>query len=144
MFSQANLTKKQTQTFSGVYKGSRAGGYVGSDVINSSVSLVAAICTGSGSSTDVAHLFGCYVALGDSYSAGQMPPFVPGGETCLRSTLSYAYLYDKNVAFAACSGAQIADVLSTQLLFVRATTKLVSITIGGNDVGLLRPCGLPG
>lgn len=66
-----------------------------------------------------------------------MPPFVPGGDACSRSTLSYAYLYDKNVAFSACSGAKIADVLSTQLLFLHKTTKLVTITIGGNDTGII-------
>ena len=53
-----------------------------------------------------------------------------------RPVRAHAYLYDKNVAFAAWCGAKIADVLSTQILFLHTTTKLVTITIGSNDTGI--------
>jgi GDSL-like Lipase/Acylhydrolase family len=136
VFSLTNVGNKQSQSFSGTETMTLAP-YVDTTVINSSITFGGAACTGAGGSTNQLLLFGCYVALGDSYSAGQMPPFVPGGDACLRSTRAYAYLYDKKVAFAACSGAKIADVLSTQIVFVRKTTKLVSITVGGNDSGVI-------
>lgn len=136
VFSLTNLGKKQSESFSGIDI-SRWPHSVDTTVINSSITFAGAACTGAGGSSDQDRLFGCYVALGDSYSAGQIPPFVPGGEACLRSTRAYAYLYDKHVAFAACSGAKIGDVLNTQLIFVLKTTKLVSITISGNDSGII-------
>jgi lysophospholipase L1-like esterase len=37
--------------------------------------------------------------------------------------------------FAACSGARTADVINNQLSSLSSSTTLVSITIGGNDVG---------
>jgi lysophospholipase L1-like esterase len=143
LFSMTNLGKKQSQNFSGTEKTKWPHSYDATMVINSTITFAGASCTGSDGSSGQDLLFGCYVALGDSYSAGQMPPFVPGGEACLRSTRAYAYLYDKHVAFAACSGAQIANVLSEQISFVQKTTKLVTITIGGNDTSIfdtLRLC----
>jgi lysophospholipase L1-like esterase len=79
-----------------------------------------------------------YVALGDSYSAG----VGAGGNSgsCDITTAAYPALWDSaNVPssfdFAACSGATTADVVDSQVAALSAATTLVSITIGGNDVG---------
>jgi len=80
-----------------------------------------------------------YVALGDSYSSGTgAPPYQNLG--CLRSSKSYAQLWANthavsSFAFAACGGATTTDVLNNQLGSLNANTDLVTITIGGNDVG---------
>ncbi|MFI6151352.1 SGNH/GDSL hydrolase family protein [Kitasatospora sp. NPDC051170] len=81
-----------------------------------------------------------YVALGDSYSAG-------GGSSttylndCNQSVNSYPYLYARSTApdsfsFQACGGADTTDVLNGQLGALATDTTLISMTIGGNDVGL--------
>jgi lysophospholipase L1-like esterase len=80
-----------------------------------------------------------YVALGDSYSSGVgAGPYLSGG--CSRSNNSYAAQWAASHAvssfgFAACGGAVTGDVVSMQLASVNANTDLVTITIGGNDVG---------
>src|ERR1700743_1987189 len=80
-----------------------------------------------------------YVALGDSYSSGDGAGSYSGG-SCDRS----AYAYPQQgadahgpAAFAlvACAGATTGDVLSSQVSALSASTTLVSISIGGNDVG---------
>jgi lysophospholipase L1-like esterase len=79
-----------------------------------------------------------YVALGDSYSSG-----TGAGEyfdqECLRSNLAYPKLLatglGAELAFAACSGATTADLLAEQLGSLDAETDLVTVTIGGNDIG---------
>jgi lysophospholipase L1-like esterase len=79
-----------------------------------------------------------YVALGDSYSAGDGA----GGNSgsCEQSPNAYAPLWAKahapaSFTFAACSGATTTDVINGQLSALSASTTLVSITIGGNDAG---------
>jgi lysophospholipase L1-like esterase len=94
-----------------------------------------------------------YVALGDSYSAGEgNPPFFSatemGADTCHRSPLAYPELInaDKtlNIAsydFRACSGATRHDLVfgmdteDSQLDHLSSSTQLVTISVGGNDVG---------
>ncbi|HEY1625656.1 MAG TPA: SGNH/GDSL hydrolase family protein [Streptosporangiaceae bacterium] len=79
-----------------------------------------------------------YVALGDSYSSG-----VGAGDTsgsCAQSPNAYPSLWaaandPASFAFEACSGATTADVIDSQLSALSSSTTLVSITIGGNDVG---------
>ncbi len=87
-----------------------------------------------------------YVALGDSFASG----FGAGSylDACGRSLLGYpALLAQSNnyqLDFQACAGATTGDVLSTQLGTLDARTKLVTITIGGNDAGfstVLAACG---
>ncbi|GAB2692907.1 SGNH/GDSL hydrolase family protein [Thalassiella azotivora] len=79
-----------------------------------------------------------YVALGDSYSSGTgAPPYQSG--SCYRSSRSYAQLWAdthavSSFAFVACGGATTDD-LGPQLDALRPETDLVTITIGGNDVG---------
>jgi lysophospholipase L1-like esterase len=79
-----------------------------------------------------------YVALGDSYSSGVGSPGETG--TCLRSPNGYPSQWaaansPKSFTDLACSGATTTDVLSTQAPAVTSAADLISITIGGNDVG---------
>ncbi|MFL1431353.1 MULTISPECIES: SGNH/GDSL hydrolase family protein [unclassified Nocardiopsis] len=104
-------------------------------------------------------LWGNYVALGDSYSsgdgAGDYAPetAMPGG--CWRSSNAYAHLiadefdFAGSLAFYACSshkGSVMLDELGTpesQIERVTAHTSLVTLGIGGNDLGfipVLRTC----
>lgn len=91
-----------------------------------------------------------YVALGDSYSAGTGTRSYTDA-TCDRSNLAYPALLaaarpSTALTFVACSGATTADVLANQISSVTSTTKLVSISIGGNDAGfasVITACALP-
>jgi lysophospholipase L1-like esterase len=80
-----------------------------------------------------------YVALGDSYAAGQgAGPYL---DACFRSENSYAELADqaKNIKLttnAACSGNTTADIAATQLRRLNKGTELVTITAGGNDLNV--------
>jgi lysophospholipase L1-like esterase len=78
-----------------------------------------------------------YVALGDSYTAGLgTTKFIASSGACKRSRQSYAYLLGRKLsAFRACAGATTEDVLDDQLEPFPGVTKLVTITIGGNDAG---------
>jgi lysophospholipase L1-like esterase len=80
---------------------------------------------------------GGYVALGDSYTSGLgTTKFIASSGACKRSRQSYAYLIGRKLsAFRACAGATTEDVLDKQLKAFPGTTKLVTITIGGNDAG---------
>jgi lysophospholipase L1-like esterase len=93
-----------------------------------------------------------YVALGDSFTAGPaitpQDPSVPG---CLRSLADYPHLLAPSLgqpAFrdASCSGARTRDMTQTQrvdpdpdnppqLDALDASTRLVTLGIGGNDIG---------
>src|SRR6516225_4274216 len=79
-----------------------------------------------------------YVALGDSYASGVGAGSVSG--SCGQSPNAYPALWatassPASFKFAACSGASTSDVISSQLSSLSSSTTLVSITIGGNDVG---------
>ncbi len=80
-----------------------------------------------------------YVALGDSYSSGVgAGPY--DGSGCLRSQKSYAPRWAAANAvtsfqFPACGGAVTADVINSQVDSLSASTTMVTVTIGGNDVG---------
>ncbi|NUR27817.1 MAG: SGNH/GDSL hydrolase family protein [Catenulispora sp.] len=82
-----------------------------------------------------------YVALGDSYSSGVgAGSYISSSGNCLRSTNAYSQLWANSHSPAsyvsvACSGATTQDVLNNQLSALNSGTTLVSITIGGNDVG---------
>jgi lysophospholipase L1-like esterase len=81
-----------------------------------------------------------YVALGDSYSAGNGANSTNLNYGCNRNTYSYPYQVavqrgNTSLYFPACSGATTSDVLNNQLGSLTADTKFVTITIGGNDVG---------
>jgi lysophospholipase L1-like esterase len=80
-----------------------------------------------------------YVALGDSYAAGQ-----GGGDylnACLQSLNGYPYLLEhkKRIdlrANAACTGASTSQVISTQLPALNQDTRLVTLTVGAADLNL--------
>lgn len=113
-----------------------------------------------------------YVALGDSYSAGEgLSPYLPGTSVesiiqnrnhnmCHRSNQAYSYvLHDRYwtkppiPSFVACSGSITNDLYAPnnavnmkldgsapegpQLDAITSTTKLVTLTMGGNDVGFV-------
>ena len=94
---------------------------------------------------------GRYVALGDSYTAGPLIPnqsLSPLG--CLRSDHNYPHLVQPGLTTASlgdasCSGATTADMFAAQstsvgtnppqLNALTADTRVVTLGIGGNDIG---------
>lgn len=103
-----------------------------------------------------------YVALGDSYTAG---PLIPNQSTkplgCLRSDHDYPSLVDPQIkvtkfADVSCSGATTSDFYSAQnvtpgpanpaqLSALDDNTKVVTMGIGGNDIGftdIVKTCAL--
>ena len=93
-----------------------------------------------------------YVALGDSFTAGPLVPYVDATRpACLRSTANYpavlaAWLPAARLVDVSCSGAETADLrrpqqgfgpaAQPQLRAVTEGTDLVTIGMGGNDFGL--------
>jgi len=102
--------------------------------------------------------FATYVAMGDSYSATGLAPLDPGvaGSECGRSDATYSHLVAaeldvRSFRDVACSGAETADYFESQhsdvppqLAGLRRSTRLVTMTIGGNDQnvfsGLITAC----
>ena len=85
---------------------------------------------------------GQYVALGDSYAAGQGGSLAYDNK-CLRSPNGYPALLDAENqihlrANAACTGATTSDVASEQLSALKQGTRLVTLTVGAADLGLSR------
>lgn len=90
-----------------------------------------------------------YVALGDSYAAGPLIPVQEQPWGCLTSTNNYAHLLAPSVGLplrdASCSGATTADMTAPQDVspdpnpaqFDRldGNTRVVTLQIGGNDIG---------
>jgi len=81
-----------------------------------------------------------YAALGDSYSSGVGTGSYTLDAGCKRSVYAYPYLYAQkhpgtSLTFVACSGARTSDLLATQIQAVTSTTTLVTMTVGGNDIG---------
>ncbi|MEU4567198.1 SGNH/GDSL hydrolase family protein [Micromonospora sp. NPDC023956] len=82
-----------------------------------------------------------YVAIGDSYASGVgAGSYTSESGSCKRSTNAYPALYAANIKPAsyksvACSGATTTSVINTQLSALTSTTTLVSVQVGGNDVG---------
>jgi len=105
-------------------------------------------------------LHGGYVALGDSYAAGPGIPDQTGTPAgCARSNHSYpallaSWLRLTDFTDASCSGARTTDMTAPQqvqggtnppqLNALRADTRVVTLMIGGNDIGfgeILQTCG---
>ncbi|MFD0330792.1 LysR substrate-binding domain-containing protein [Streptacidiphilus monticola] len=97
---------------------------------------------------------GPYVALGDSYTAGPRIPDATGTPVgCLRSDANYPHLVAKALGLSgstqfrdvSCSSARVADLTRPQktadgtnppqLDALNSATRLVTVGIGGNDVG---------
>jgi len=83
-----------------------------------------------------------YAALGDSFAAGYGLPSKsdPASQLCARSNLAYPELLNgfpklKKLDFVACSGATTKDVWDKQLSALSASTRTVTLTVGGNDAG---------
>ena len=91
-----------------------------------------------------------YVALGDSYTAGPLvPPQVPHLAGCGRSARNYPHLVAAALGLAlrdvSCSGATTADMSAPQAILgganppqmeaLDAATGVVTLGIGGNDIG---------
>jgi lysophospholipase L1-like esterase len=80
-----------------------------------------------------------YAALGDSYSAGYGANSTNLDSSCGRNTYAYPYLVAQQKGYAlnflACGGAVTGDVINNQVPSIASDTKVVTITIGGNDIG---------
>jgi lysophospholipase L1-like esterase len=82
-----------------------------------------------------------YVALGDSYSSGLgAGSYISSSGSCDQSTKAFPALWNAanqpaSYVSETCSGATTATVVSSQLSALSAATTLVSLTVGGNDVG---------
>lgn len=88
-----------------------------------------------------------YVALGDSAAAGPLVPDLDPEIACLRSTANYpavaAKLLDADLVDVTCSGAQLPDLVGSRFGLLPPQhdaldpgTDLVTLSVGGNDVGL--------
>jgi lysophospholipase L1-like esterase len=115
------------------------------------VTLVCGLAMGAGvaAATPAAPQYDNYVALGDSYTAGPLVPFVrldPLG--CVRSTRDYPALLARKLRVrhfrdVSCSGATTADMATSQNVplghnppqfdALSSDTDLVTLGIGGND-----------
>ena len=94
-----------------------------------------------------------YVALGDSYAAGWGAGAADPEDPCQRSAQGYPTLLDdaqKRIQLevnAACKGAKTANVINTQLSALNSDTRLVTLTVGGNDLNVAdvaATCTTPG
>lgn len=135
--------------------------------VGASVAVAAALCllsqgvsasgTPAGTHHKVTLRHGArYVAMGSSYAAGyHITPLEPGIDPCGRSLVDYPHLVAKKLHLklsdVSCGGAVTANALNTpqgtappQIDAVTAKTRLVTMTIGGNDVdyiGTASACG---
>jgi lysophospholipase L1-like esterase len=94
-----------------------------------------------------------YVALGDSYASGVgAGSYLSASGSCQRSTNAYPALWaaahsPTSYTSVACAGATTGTVASGQLSALSGWTTLVSISVGGNDVGfsnIMETCALQG
>ena len=91
-----------------------------------------------------------YVALGDSFAAGPLIPLQIQPFGCLKSNNNYAHVAQRRLRFAefrdaSCSGAETEDMTQAQGVTpgpnppqfdrLQPDTELVTINIGGNDIG---------
>jgi lysophospholipase L1-like esterase len=116
-------------------------GAIGFSVICTLLLSGAALCQQQGSAAHVE-----YVAMGSSYAAGPgIGTRVPGSPVqCAQSSENYAHLFARKRGLelidVTCSGATTESILKTwrslppQMEAVTPKTRLVTVTIGGNDV----------
>jgi lysophospholipase L1-like esterase len=91
-----------------------------------------------------------FTALGDSFAAGPLIPVPLTPLGCLKSSSNYGRIAQRTLAFAeyrdaTCSGAETEDMTAPQNVSpgpnppqfdsLSADTRLVTLTIGGNDIG---------
>ncbi len=113
------------------------------------IALLAPVLLGGCATTTALPAGAHYVALGSSFAAGAgIPPLASDRpERCGASQLSYSRLLAAdlglNLTDASCGGATTAHVLApwnelpAQIDAVTAETRLVTITIGGNDLNYM-------
>lgn len=114
------------------------------------VSVTAVLAAGAGV-TPASGATGRYVALGDSYSAGAgSGSYIADGTPCYRSSRAYPVLVGLarglDVTQQSCSGARTSDIAG-QAQALTSNTSLVTVTIGGNDIGfadIITACAKPG
>ncbi|MFP3461452.1 SGNH/GDSL hydrolase family protein [Arthrobacter globiformis] len=99
--------------------------------------LAALVLAGVTAAPASADRFDSYVALGDSYAAGQGAGSY--ADACFRSDHGYPVLLDasRKIVLAgneACSGATTAAVRTAQIPSLNKKVDLVTITAGGNDL----------
>lgn len=89
-----------------------------------------------------------YAALGDSYAAGEgLAPFEADSGRCHRSPMAYPRLLaaqeGATLDFAPCTGATVDMVVGAggQLASVDPASDLVTVTVGGNDLGFAEVVG---
>jgi lysophospholipase L1-like esterase len=112
---------------------SRAFRFVALVILLGAVAAVAAVAARAASADQ-------YAALGDSYSSGVGTGSYTLSSTCKRSVYAYPYLVaqkrsNTSLSFVACSGATTSDLLANQIAAVTSATSIVTLTIGGNDIG---------
>jgi lysophospholipase L1-like esterase len=113
-----------------------------SSMFSSRAARVALVCVLFGVSTSAAPAVASaddYVALGDSFSSGVGTGSYTLSSSCRRGVYAYPWLVaqqrpNTSLTFAACSGATT-DVMASQIQSVTAATDIVTVTIGGNDIG---------
>jgi hypothetical protein len=107
----------------------------------------------AGSAVSAHAATGGFVSVGDSYASGVgAGDYTSSSGSCDRSTNAAAYLWDNanspsSFSFEACSGATTTDVLDNQLGALNSSTSLVSVIVGGDDVGftsVMEDCILDG
>jgi lysophospholipase L1-like esterase len=82
-----------------------------------------------------------YAALGDSFSSGEgADDYYASAGSCLRSDKSFPVLWANSHVhgafdFVACAGATTDVVRGTQLGVLNSATTLVTVSVGGNDIG---------
>ncbi len=117
-----------------------------------SIALMVTVLGGLLTGTAAAGPAGEYVALGDSAAAGPLiPPADLSSPGCARSLADYPHVTAKKLGLplkdVTCSGATTADMagsqqttsgpVAPQLDALSAATRTVTLTIGGNDIGLV-------
>ena len=107
--------------------------------------LVVGACSSAPSPSGQTHTGG-YVALGDSFTANSFHGPSASGNGCDQSGRNQPHVVQARMGYqtfvdASCDGATTNDILTngngdqSQISFVTSSTKLVTLSIGGNDIG---------
>lgn len=102
---------------------------------------VSAACTFALTGTASSAIGPHFAALGDSYASGVgTGTYLPESGGCLRSPEAYPALFARTQSvgrfdFLACNGADTAAVRNSQIKAVGEETDLVTLSVGGRDVG---------
>jgi lysophospholipase L1-like esterase len=89
-----------------------------------------------------------YVAIGDSFAAGTGTGLPDLDPACQRSSLAYAPLieaerFDTSLTFVACGfGVTTQGLIDTQVQFLDRQTDVVTVSVGGNDLGFSTLAGV--